>query len=158
MAAGLMGECFWVPTLKSAQSQYQICHSWSLGWRYTDSGCPNSLLFAADNADHNVITLEERGTFHGMGMIAAIISERVIDQAVDRCQVSEYIIIVRRGFCSQNTDFQGIPHGYHIQRPPSPKIARNDKSVHIFWEMFSFKEATPEWQSMMHQLHSKSTP
>ena len=30
------------------------------------------LLFAGDNVDHNIITLDGKGTFHGMGMIAAI--------------------------------------------------------------------------------------
>ena len=28
-------------------------------------------LFAADNVDHNIVTLDEKGTFNGMGMIAA---------------------------------------------------------------------------------------
>ena len=31
-----------------------------------------SRLFAGDNVDHNIITLDGKGTFHGMGMIAAI--------------------------------------------------------------------------------------
>jgi len=30
------------------------------------------LLFVADNVDHNIISLDGKGTFHGMGMIAAI--------------------------------------------------------------------------------------
>lgn len=32
-----------------------------------------TLLFAGDNVDHNIITLDGKSTFHGMGMIAAII-------------------------------------------------------------------------------------
>ena len=31
-----------------------------------------TLLFAADNVDHNVLTIDGRGTFHGMGMIGAM--------------------------------------------------------------------------------------
>ena len=31
-----------------------------------------SLLFTGDNVDHDIITLDGKGTFHGMGMIAAI--------------------------------------------------------------------------------------
>ena len=27
---------------------------------------------AADNVDHNIISLDGKGTFHGMGMIAAL--------------------------------------------------------------------------------------
>ena len=30
------------------------------------------LLFAADNVDHNIVSLDGKGTFHGMGMIAAV--------------------------------------------------------------------------------------
>src|SRR6218665_2254966 len=31
-----------------------------------------TLLFAADNVDHNILTIDGKGTFHGMGMIAAL--------------------------------------------------------------------------------------
>lgn len=30
------------------------------------------LLFAVDNVDHNIISLDGKGTFHGMGMVACI--------------------------------------------------------------------------------------
>ena len=30
------------------------------------------LMFMADNVDHNLCTLDGKGTFHGMGMIAAL--------------------------------------------------------------------------------------
>ena len=30
------------------------------------------LLFAADNVDHNIVSLDGNGTFHGMRMIAAV--------------------------------------------------------------------------------------
>ena len=31
-----------------------------------------ALLFVGDNVDHNIITIDGKGTFHGMGMIAAL--------------------------------------------------------------------------------------
>jgi len=31
-----------------------------------------SMLFAADNVDHNVITLDGKGIFHGMNIIASV--------------------------------------------------------------------------------------
>ena len=31
-----------------------------------------TLLFAGDNVDHNILTIDGKGTFHGMGIIAAI--------------------------------------------------------------------------------------
>ena len=32
-----------------------------------------ALLFAADNVDHNILTIDGKGKFQGMGMIAALI-------------------------------------------------------------------------------------
>ena len=30
------------------------------------------MFFAADNVDHNIVTLDGKGTFHGMEMMAAV--------------------------------------------------------------------------------------
>lgn len=40
--------------------------------------CPEEIFsqFVADNTDHNVQTLDGKGTFHGMGIIAATIKSR----------------------------------------------------------------------------------
>ena len=35
-----------------------------------------SVLFAADNVDHNIITLNRKGTLHGMGIIATLTPAR----------------------------------------------------------------------------------
>ena len=35
-----------------------------------------SVLFAADNIDHNIITIDGKGTFHGMGIISALTPAR----------------------------------------------------------------------------------
>ena len=40
----------------------------------------NFTTFVADNVDHNVATLDDRGTFHGMGVIAVITNKK------DTCQ------------------------------------------------------------------------
>ncbi len=34
------------------------------------------LLFAGDNVDHNILTLDGMGTLHGMGIIAALTPRR----------------------------------------------------------------------------------
>ena len=31
-----------------------------------------SMLFTGDNVDHNILTIDGKGTFHGMGIIAAL--------------------------------------------------------------------------------------
>ena len=43
-----------------------------------------ALLFAADNVDHNIVTLDGKGTFHGMGMIAAITPGKQVSRTIQR--------------------------------------------------------------------------
>ena len=45
-----------------------------------------SLLFAGDNVDHNIITLDGKGTFHGMGMIAAITQGKQVSCIISRLE------------------------------------------------------------------------
>ena len=71
-----------------------------------------SVLFAADNVDHNIITIDDKGTFHGMGVIASVTLGKQTN---------------------------------HLIR------------IDILLEVpLSFKEATPNWQGMMHILHQQS--
>ena len=46
------------------------------------------VLFAADNVDHNILTLDGKDTFHGMGMIAAVTPGRHTSHVVPRKRVS----------------------------------------------------------------------
>ena len=43
-----------------------------------------SLLFAEDNVDHNIITLDGKGTFHEMGMIPAITPGKQASHGIPR--------------------------------------------------------------------------
>ena len=45
-----------------------------------------SLLFASDNVDHNIITIDGKGTFHGMGMIAAVPPSRKNKSSCDEAK------------------------------------------------------------------------
>jgi hypothetical protein len=49
-----------------------------------------ALLFAADNVDHNIITLDGKGTFHGMGMIAGITPGRQTSHTVLRQKIAQF--------------------------------------------------------------------
>ena len=51
------------------------------------------LLFAADNVDHNIVSLVGKGTFHGMGMIAAVTPGQQVSQTISRQKNSEIRII-----------------------------------------------------------------
>ncbi|CAC5381252.1 unnamed protein product [Mytilus coruscus] len=50
----------------------------------TQFGNGTFVQFIADNVDHNLLTLDGHGTFHGMGMIAAVTPGFRLDKAVPR--------------------------------------------------------------------------
>ena len=47
------------------------------------------MLFAADNVDHNILTLDGKDTFHGMGMVAATTPGKQNSRKIPRKKVSE---------------------------------------------------------------------
>ena len=47
-----------------------------------------ALLFAGDNVDHNILTIDGRGTFHGMGIVAALTPGRKKDCFIPRRQIT----------------------------------------------------------------------
>ena len=99
-----------------------------------------ALLFAADNVDHNIITLDGKGTFHGMGMIAAITPGRPTSHTVFRGKVKQLKIV---DLAVQSS----------IKFEPLPFLDGDDHRIDVLWETsFRFKQPVPNWQGMMHLL------
>ena len=51
-----------------------------------------SVLFTGDTVDHNILTMEGKGTFHGMGIITALTPRKqldIVDIVVPRTQIAE---------------------------------------------------------------------
>ena len=48
-----------------------------------------ALLFAGDNMDHNILTIDGKDTFHGMGMIAALTAAQKNNQTLPRHTITE---------------------------------------------------------------------
>ena len=96
------------------------------------------LLFAADNVDHNLITIDGKGTFHGMGMVATMTPGTFISRTVPRnkttdLKVAEFtkIDIMYYRFAKQ-----AFVVFKEIQFPPAPS-----QPVDILWKLsFSFKQ------------------
>lgn len=112
-----------------------------------------TLLLAADNVDHNIITLDGKGTFHGMGMIGAITPGKKVNQIIPRRRMSDLNIteLTKIEIKEYNTAEQ-------IRRRVNfhaiPLLPGSDMSVDILWEMsFRFEQPIPNWQGMMHILH-----
>lgn len=50
------------------------------------------LLFAADNVDHNIVTIDGKSTFHGKGMIAGVTPNRQVSYTVLREKICKLTI------------------------------------------------------------------
>ena len=112
-----------------------------------------SVLFAGDNVDHDIITIDGKGTFHGMGMIAALTPARNTKRIITRRKLSELNV-------TENTQVDIIQYRFakHACRSVKfkhlPTSLAVDMKVDIFWELaLSYKQSTPNWQGMMHMLH-----
>ena len=113
------------------------------------------LLFAADNVDHNIVSLDGKGTFHGMGMIAAVTPGHEITHTILRQNISELNIIdltkvdIMEHCFANNTRRSKV-----FQRLPI--LNSFGRKCDLLWEMsFSFSEPVSNWQGMMHTLHKE---
>ena len=78
-----------------------------------------SLLFAGDNVDHNILTIDGKGAFHGMGMIAALTPGRQANHIIFRQNISELNIVEKTkieikehrfaNFACRNIKFEELP-------------------------------------------------
>ena len=97
------------------------------------------VLFAADNVDHNIVTLDGKGTFHGMGMLAPVTPGNKVAHTVLRRKLSDLntidqtkVDIVEHRFARQalsSVKFQPLPILYDIAH-----------NIDILWDM-SFRFA-----------------
>lgn len=108
-----------------------------------------SLLFAGNNVDHNIITLNGKGTFHGMGMIAAITPGKHVSHGIPRQNTADLklvemtkIDIIDYRFSkhvNRSIEFQPLPYtsdacerkveffGNVLSLPPEyPQLAEHD--------------------------------
>ena len=115
-----------------------------------------SVLFAADNVDHNIITIDGKGTFHGMGVIAAVTPGKQMNRLIPRRHISE--------LNSENKtkipilEYRFAKHACHeVVFQDISRFVECDRRIDILWEVsLRFKNDTPNWQGMMHILHEGS--
>ena len=111
------------------------------------------LLLAADNVDHNILTIDGKGTFHRMGMIAALTPGQMIVHSIPRNKTTKLDIV-------RQSTVAIIDHRFatHIRLDVTfaelPGFPQCDKKIDLLWELsFNFKGATPGWDGMMHIIH-----
>ncbi|KAK6186306.1 hypothetical protein SNE40_008368 [Patella caerulea] len=115
-------------------------------------------LFAGDNVDANIMTLDGKGTFHGMGLIRAV---------TPRNQSSRSQTMPRKpvGLLDITEDTKIPVHQYHaanrlrsslqFEKVCLDEIPIIDRKIDILWEMsFRYKSVSPNWSGMMHMIHA----
>lgn len=113
-------------------------------------------LFVADNVDHNIATLDEKGTFHRMGIIADATPGTKVSNAVLRKKLCElYVTHETRIPVKEYRFAKQVCSNMKFQ--PVPLVNDEDHRIYLLWEVsFRFHLPVPNWQGMMHTLNSNS--
>ena len=116
-----------------------------------------TLLFAADNVDHNVLTLDGKGSFHGMGMIAAMTPGQKTFQVVPP-HITSQLDISEQSKVSI-IDYKFAKHARENAKFVNmPVFPETNDSIDLLWELsFHFKQATPGWNGMSISSTMKTT-
>ena len=112
------------------------------------------LLFAADNVDHNIISLDGKGTFHGMGMVACITPANRVVHKILRRKLSE--LNITKQTAVEIIEYRFANHAKSISFKKQPQFSKSCHKVDISWEIsLRFKKPAPGWQGMMRILNKQ---
>lgn len=112
-----------------------------------------TLLFAGDNVDQNILTIDGKGTFHGMGIIAAVTPGRKKGCIIPRRHITNLDFAVQSKIPLIEYRF-----AKHVRQTivfnDLPALINCDRTVDVLWELsLNFIQETPGWQGMMHIIH-----
>ena len=110
-------------------------------------------VFAGDNVDHNVATLNGEGSFHGMGMIAAVTPANSKSYTVSRSALKDFDVSSRAKVDITN---------FGVSNAIKPRICFATLQipvicphVDILWQVSTrFENHIPSWSGTMHLVHS----
>ena len=116
-----------------------------------------ALLFAGDNVDHNIITLDGKGTFHGMGLIGAVTPSNEQKRTIPRKRIVELAITEHGGIDIHAYRVANRLRRCSVKYEALPEMAPVDAHIDLLWEMsFKYKSTTPNWSGMMHIIYENS--
>ena len=125
----------------------------------------------ADNVDHNIITIDGKGTFHGMGVIAATISRNgVIDHSIKRIAkvMKSKQVINNKGieihwYCQPDVRPLAKTVLKPIKELRQPLTFQESTNVDLLWHCAGFfnkderRGPRPNWSGFMHLITSGNT-
>ena len=115
--------------------------------------------FIADNVDHNIVTLDGKGTFHGMGIIAAITPGIQFSKPVPKVEVTAAEISAIGGINIIYTKINA-PKEPLVYQSLSRSTAENPTSpLDLLWKSsLLLRIPRPAWSGMMQFLHDGQHP
>jgi hypothetical protein len=122
---------------------------------------PNTFVqYSGDNVDHNVRSLDGKGTFHGMGIIAMVTPGTKSGRRIPRVQVtSEDIASVGQiqihQFLSERDSLQSLCY----QTITNPNVKEPHADVDLLWKSsLLLKVPRPQWSGFMQLIHKGEHP
>ena len=117
------------------------------------------IQYVADNVDHNICTLDGHGTFHGMGIIAAITPEEKLKRTISKIKVTAEDV----------NKVAGINIKYHKAATPSDSLRYNipenfpgefaESNLDLLWKCsVLFGKPVPSWAGVMETFHKGPHP
>ena len=104
-----------------------------------------SVLFTADNVDHNIITIDSKGAFHGMSVIAAVTPGKQTHRLIPRRQISE--------LKTKNKTKNSYLRVQVCKACFSWGSLRGPPEISWQWQQGRYSVGSHPWQGMMHVLH-----
>ena len=112
-----------------------------------------SVLFALDNVDHNIQTLDGKGTFHGMGAIASVTPTTKQKYCIQRKLVTDLNTLSAEKIKILEYKFEKHACRSEIFKV-LPNFFNHYRQIDIMWEVsLGFKDQTPNWQGFMNLIH-----
>lgn len=144
----------------SEVKQFERSASVAQGTELPELSVNNFVQYAGDNVDHNLITLDGTGTFHGMGMIAMVTPGAKLPRKIPRVNVTAEDIahvghIDIHQFLSERDTFKTLC----FQKLRNPNTKDPSADVDLLWESsLLLNIQRPQWSGLMQLVHKGDTP
>ena len=116
--------------------------------------------YGADNVDHNIRTLDGHGTFHGMGMIAAVTPETSSRQSILRAKVTSHdVAIIERVQIHFHKEESHGMSAVTYQKLINLKVQNCYENLDVLWKTsIMFGSPRPAWSGTMQFVHQGNHP
>ena len=121
------------------------------------------IQYVADNVDHNLRTLDGKGTFHGMGIIATITPAAKFNLSIPRKKIAtnasqELARVGKIKIYFHKEERSGLT-ALQYQQLVEIKATNHHANIDTLWKVATlFKSPKPLWSGLMQSVHHGSHP